>query len=81
MNVSVHFNDQCSLVTVEIDNKAANYLLSPKMDSLLIGPQFLPENLLGRRHIAAEFFCALEFLLRYLLTWDDVFDRHEVILL
>ena len=44
MNISIHFNNQCCLVTVEIDNKAGNDLLPSKVDSQLVRPQFLPED-------------------------------------
>jgi len=63
-------------VTVKINNESRDDLLPPKMDSQFIRTQFLPQNLFGRRHLAAEFFCTLKFFLGDFLTGDDVFDRH-----
>ena len=79
MNVTVDFDNQSCLVTVKVDDKTGNDLLPAKMDSQLVRPQFLPKDIFSRRHIATEFFCALEFSFGDSLTRDDVFDGHGAI--
>jgi hypothetical protein len=81
VDITIHFNHQPRLVTVEVNNKPLNHLLPPKADSQLIRPKFLPQDLLGGRHLTAEFFGALKFLRSDLLIRDDVFDWHGDILL
>ena len=38
------------------NNESLNHLLSPKADSQLLRPQFVPQNLFGRSHLTAQFF-------------------------
>ncbi len=42
MDVSIHFNDQCRLVTVKVNDEPCDDLLPSEMDSQLIRAQFLP---------------------------------------
>ena len=44
MNISIHFNHQRGLVTIEIDNESLNNLLPPKADSQLLCPPKVPEG-------------------------------------
>jgi len=81
VDISIHLHNQRRLVTVKVNDKSRNDLLSSEMDSQLICSQFLPQNLLGRSHLAAEFFGALKFFFGDALTWDDVFYGHGVILM
>ena len=81
VDVSIHLNHQRGLVTVKVNNKPLNDLLSPKTDSQLLGTHFLPQNFLSRSHLTPQFFGALKFFFGYLLTWDDVFDWHGLLIL
>ena len=65
MDVSIHFNDQCRLMTVKVNDEPFNDLLPPEMDSQLIRTQFLPENLFGESDITAKFAGAIEVLLYF----------------
>jgi hypothetical protein len=47
--------DRAEGVTIKIDNKSLNDLLPPKVDSQLVGADFLPQQFLCRCHLAAEF--------------------------
>jgi hypothetical protein len=80
VDIPINLHNQPSLMTVKIDDEAFNNLLPPKADSQLLRPHFLPKDFLGRRHLAAEFFCALEFCFGDFLIRDDIFDRHGGIL-
>jgi hypothetical protein len=53
MNISIHFDNQRCLVTVEIDNETRNDLLPSKAHTQFLGAHFLPETLFSRRHLAA----------------------------
>ena len=81
MDISVHFNNQPRLVTVKINDESMNDLLSPNTDSQLLGTNLLPQNLFGRSHLTAQFFCAFQFFFGDFLTWDDIFERHGLILI
>ena len=65
MNISVHFNNQPRLVTVEINDESCDDLLPPKMDSQFVRTQFLPENFLGGSHVVPQFAGAIEVLLYF----------------
>ena len=81
MDVTIYFNDQPCLVTVKVNNKTCNDLLSPKMDAQLIRTQFLPKDFLGGSHLTAQFAGTLKFFFGDGLTWDDVFDWHDWLIL
>jgi len=81
VDVAVYFHNQPRFVTVKVDNKSLNDLLPPKVDSQLIRPQFLPYNLLGGSHVSTQFTSKFLFFFRDLLTWDNVFDGHGMILI
>jgi hypothetical protein len=38
MDIAIHFNNQCGLVTVKVNNESLNNLLPPKVDTQLIRP-------------------------------------------
>ncbi len=89
MDIPIHFNNQCCFVTVKVNNEACNDLLPPEVDAQLISAQLLPaESSRQESYLAAQFFCALEFLFGDPLAGDNacpersrrVFDWHEVIL-
>jgi len=81
MDIPIYFKDQSCLVTIKINNKSCNDLLSSEMNSQFICSQFLPEHLFCGCHIAPQLTGTLEFFLGHSLTGDDVFDLHEVILI
>jgi hypothetical protein len=68
-------------MTIKINYESLNDLLPPKMDSQLVGADFLPQDFLGGSHLAAQFFCTLKFLFGDLLTCDDILDWHGSLIL
>ncbi len=80
VDIAIDFNNQRGLVTIKVNDKSLNDLLSPKADSQLLSAYFLPKNFLSRCHLAAKFFRALEVFFSDSLTCDDIFDRHGGIL-
>ena len=60
MDLSVHLDNQRSLMTIEIDNKAINNLLPSKVKaSQLVAAQQTPKDFFRRRHIAPKQFGSL----------------------
>jgi hypothetical protein len=57
MDCTIQFNDEAGLMTIEINDKTGDYLLSPKMDILQpVFSQPLPKQSLRPRHASAERF-------------------------
>ena len=77
MDTPVNLNDEACRMTIEVNDKSRNDLLSAKMDSQFIPTQFLPEYFFGGRHFAAEFSCSFELFFCDKLSGDDVFDGHD----
>ena len=63
MHATVQLDSKLAVIAIEIDDVSCDHLLTPKMEPVnRVAPKDLPENALGRGHVAAQSFGESELL-------------------
>lgn len=76
VNATIQFYDQTRLVAIEVHNKASNYLLTAKVETIeLVRPKRSPEYFFGIRRVVPQLFGPLPFNRGHRLTHNEVFGH------